>query len=115
MQVRVRQWDGSNWVNEKIIAPNPNDASQFNSTPCAPPGYEPPLDEFCEHFTDMAFSARLATDAMPATRQQAIGVWYDWIKTESVICFGSPTPVNIFWPKYAVWNGSGWSAREGAC
>ena len=102
MSVLSRRWDGANWVDEKIIA-GPE------LTWCSPPNGTPYLSYHCEHYTDVSFTSRLATDGSPNTRQQAMAVWYDLIDVPTVLC-PALTPVPVFWPKSSVWNGASWTA-----
>lgn len=95
MRVLSRRWDGTDWIDERVI-------NGFEPTPNGPSGYYAGA-RF--HYTDIATTAKLSTDAVRRTRQQAIAVWYDFITTDFV-CFAFH---DIYWPKYSVWNGDSWT------
>lgn len=90
-RISGRFWDGAMWTDEYAV-------SGFTS---------PSLYQMAP---EIAFTASRSSDAAPKTPNKAVVVWWAHNRTVPVACQDGTRQIDIFWPYYSVWNGSGFSA-----
>jgi hypothetical protein len=95
--IHMSFWDGGAWIGDTVIY---SKSQPSGSLPL--PDYLGP---------EIAFTSTKATVGTPKTPNQAVAVWWSYIKTETLFCGDNNyKDIAIFWPMYGIWDGSSFSS-----
>jgi len=78
-----------------------------------PPYTDPQMYHYDLPTSEVAFTSRLLNPGL-FTRQEAVAVWWAKDTEYSKTCPGNPDPIKIqtYWPKYGIWNGTGFDKKD---